>query len=270
MSTQRGKEQLSGAKAPSNIGGNVQGVSKKRDPNMEELYVLELKESRGGLEPVRFAIEIPTVSEETYEKVVKEVEATGYNFIAVIRPVSIQDLLAEDEQLVVEGQRKERRLGCASDPVFSSSAHVIRTLVSPEMEIAINPDKFKIEDSYSFLDPPSINGKKNMIKEEEARWKKQLPEDIRPFVGMYMVDPSTLSQLEDAYMDKNDGKFLLPDYFASTDIQTVPLNVADVGRYDPATMCSSKGMRFVLDWYRSEFRPTFAVSVVVLPRKLAV
>lgn len=199
--------------------------------------------------PESLADEIPAVSKETYKRILEAVEATGYNFIASIRPVSIDNLLVEDSQ------REPRRLGYVND------SRVMRTAVSPEMKVAINPNKFRIEGSNNL----STDKQKKEIKEEEARWKSQLPEDIRPFVSMRMVDPSAISQLEDAYMDRNKGKLLLPDWFARTDVQTVPGDVAVVGRGAPTYQ------RHVADWGRGLGRHfVFAVSVVVFPRELAV
>lgn len=81
--------------------------------------------------------------------------------------------------------------------------------------------------------------------------------------SMEMADPSTVSQIEDAYIDETGG-LLLPDYSVRTDIQTVPGLATDVGRSAPTVR------RFVGAWFRDIGRSdTFAASVVVLPRKLA-
>lgn len=199
--------------------------------------------------PESLTVEIPTVNKEAYRRILKEMEATGYDFIASIRPVSVGNLLVED------GQRKSKRLG------FVNDSAAMRNLVPSEMKVAINPDRFKIEGSSNL----STDAQKKKIKKEEARWKNRLPKDIRPFVSMRMVDLSTLSQLEDSYMDRNGGKLLLPDYYARTDVQTVPGDVALVGRRGPA------GRRLVVGWGRGRgVHGVFAVSVVVLPRESAV
>lgn len=192
---------------------------------------------------------IPAVNKETYKRILEAVEVTGYNFVAPIRPVSVNGLLMED------GQRKSKRLG------YVNESEVMRAVVPPEMKIVINPNKFRIKGSNNL----STEEQKKKIQQEETEWKDQLPEDIRPFVSMRMVDPSVLCQLEDAYMDKNEGKLLLPNWFARTDVHSVPGSVADVGRDDPTYR------RYVGDWYRGlGRRRVFAVSVVVLPRELAV
>lgn len=173
-----------------------------------------------GLEQIRYVIEIPEVSEELYARTREALEATGYTFVAAIRSVSIKDLLLEDEQREREG--KPRRLDYVND------SKTMRATVPPEIEVAINPSSVRIERSNCL----STNDQQARIREEEVRWKKQLLEDVRPYVSMRMVDPSTYSQLEDAYMDK-EGELLFPNYFARTDVQTVRGYVADVGRVDP-------------------------------------
>lgn len=203
-----------------------------------------------GLEPTRYAIEIPTVSEEIYMRTREAVEQAGYNFIVPIRSVSIEDLLAEDKQREKRGE--PRRLGYVKD------SKTMRATVPPEMEIAVNPTKVRIEGSNSL----STDRQKAMIRTEEARFKKQLPSEVMSFVSMLMVDPSTYSQLEDAYMDEI-GKLLFSNY-VRTDVQTVRGSVAIVGRYDLTHR------RHVDDWPQDHgYGVVFAVPVVVFPRKLA-
>lgn len=199
-------------------------------------------------EPIRFAVEIPTVSEEIYRRTREAVEQAGYSFIVPIRSISMQDLITEDEQ------RGSRRLGYVDD------SKRMRATVPPEMEVAINPARFRINGTNGL----PINEQKRRIKQEQAILRGQIPEDIRHLVNMGMVDPSTISQVEDKYMDKNNGALLLPDWFARTDVQTVQGNVAFVGRHGPNVR------RDVDDWDRGDGDGrVFAASVVVLPRKLA-
>lgn len=205
-----------------------------------------------GLEPIRFAIEIPIVGDEVYLKTCEAVRATGYTFFAAIRPVSMEDLIAEDRQR--EQEKNSRRLG------FVNDSKAMRATVPPEMEVAINLDRVRIDGSnyLSTDDQQAIN------KEEEATWKEQLPEDIRPFVSMHMMDPSTYSQLEDAYVDSKGG-LLLPNYFARTDVPTVSGRVAMIGHLD------SSRQRRVGEWDRNEGQYNiYFVPVVVLPRRLTV
>ncbi len=198
-------------------------------------------------EPISYAIEIPAVNEELYNRTREAVEKTSCNFIAAIRPLSIEGLIAEDTT------REQRRIG------YVNPSRTMRSAVPPEMEVAISPARFRIEGSNRL----STDAQKTIIEEEKVMWMEKLPEDVRSFVKVQMVDPSTLSQLEDAYMDAT-GKLLLPDFFARTDVQTVRGHVADVGRYAP-----SDG-RDVYDWDRDcGSDDVFAVFVVVLPRKLA-
>ncbi|MBI4080273.1 MAG: hypothetical protein HY430_00715 [Candidatus Levybacteria bacterium] len=202
-----------------------------------------------GLEPIEFAIDIPTVNEEVYLKTREAVEATGYRFVAAIRPVSIEDLIAEDSQREQEG--KPGRLGHVND------SRAMRAIVPPEMEVAINPASVRIEGS-NYL---STDDQIAKIQDAEDEWKELLPEDVRSLVSMRMVDPSTYSQLEDAYMDAREGQPLFPNYFARTDVPTFLGFVADVGRRGP------DNQRNVNDWYRdSDNRSVFAVPVVVLPQ----
>lgn len=211
------------------------GVSK-------EAFALRLK-------PRLFKIETPIVSEKVYVETRKAVEATGA-FITFIRSVSIEDLLEEDKK------REQRRF----EHNWVESSKTMRATVPPEMEVFINPKAVRIERSNSL----STNEQKTKIAEAQARLKDQLPEGVMPFVSLHMVDPSTYSQLEDAWMDAGNS-LLFPDYFARTDVQTVGGHVAGVGRAGPGYR------RCVVDWHRGHnVRHAFAVPVGVLPQKLAV
>lgn len=193
------------------------------------------------VEPILYAIDIPTVSAEVHAKVVEAVKKTGYTFTAPIRPISMKDLIDKDSR---------NRLGYVND------SKIMRATIPPEMEIAINPQKVRIERSNDL----SLDQQKEKIKQAEAQWMKGLPEDIRPFVSMRMVDPSTLSQLEDVYID-DTGKLLFPDFFARTDVETVPGEVASVGHDAPASR------RDVTSWVHYAGNASiFAMPVVVLPR----
>lgn len=128
------------------------------------------------------------------------------------------------------------------------------------MEVFISPNAVRIEDSNNL----STDRQKIKIAEAEARFKGQLPEGVRRFVSLHMVDPSTYSQLEDAWIDAGNG-LLLPDFFARTDVQSFGGFVAGVGRHVPSDR------RNVNDWSRGDgYRGVFAVPVGVLPRKLVI
>ena len=204
------------------------------------------------LKLIPFEIEIPTVSEEVYAETRKAVEtAIPGVFITSIRPVTMEDLLTEDGQRGERGQPK--RLGYVND------SKIMRAVFPPEMEVFINPNAVRIEGSNGL----STDQQKRKIMEEEARFKAKLPKAVRPFVSLLMVDPSTMSQVEDRYMDENNGALLFPDFFGRTDVQTVQDLVAYVGRYDPNCQ------RSVHEWYRGNgYGHVFAVPVGVLPRKL--
>lgn len=202
------------------------------------------------LNPIHYRIEIPEVSQEVYAETRKAVEATGA-FITTIRSVTMEDLLREDQEREQRGE--PRRLDHVGD------SETMRDTLPPEMEVFIDPKAVRIEGSNKL----STDQQKMKIAEEEAKFKAQLPEVIRPFVSMLMVDPSTLSQLEDAWMDAGNG-LLFPNYSARTNIQLSGGTVAVVGRYDsdlPRNVSlSSRDDGDVL---------VFAVPVGVLPHKLA-
>lgn len=105
-----------------------------------------------------------------------------------------------------------------------------------------------------------------MIREKEAALKGELPEEVRNFnvISMRMLNASGIAQLDFKYQQQT-GNSLLPDYFARTDDQTVPGYVASVGRVNPS-------YGFSVDaWLRGLGHvDIFAVSSVVLPRRLAV
>ncbi|GEM_PF-6427714 len=199
--------------------------------------------------PIAFNIEIPRVSEEDYAETRKAVEATGA-FIVPIRAVSIKDLLAED---LNRGQRRFNH-------GWVNASEIMRATVPPEMEVFIIPNVVRINGSNSLF----TDEQKTKIAGEAVRFKEKLPAAVRDFVGLHMVDPSTYSQLEDAWMDVGKG-LLFPDFFARTDVQTRAGFVARVGRQGP------NSARAVVAWHRG--RPgnihVFAVPVGVLPRKLA-
>lgn len=197
----------------------------------------------------QFGIEIPSVSEEVYAETRRAIEtATPGVFIAQIQPLSISDLLKIKKDSL-------RRLG------YVDTSKTMRNTVPPEMEVFVDPNNFRIKHS----DNLTTNAQKTRIAEVAAELKLRLPEAVRPYVDWYMVDPSTLSQLEDRYMDENNGALLLPNFFARTDIQTVRGSVAIVGRVDP------DDRREVHVWYRGHgYDFVFGVLVGVLPRKLTV
>lgn len=203
------------------------------------------------LKPMPFEIEIPEVSEAVYAETRKAVEATGA-FITSIRSLTMEDLLREDEEREKRGE--PRRLG------YVNSSETMRSTFPPKMEVFINPKAVRIEGSNNL----STDEQKKKITEAAASFKEQLPEGVRSFVDLHMVDPSTYSQLEDAWMDAGNG-LLFPDYFVRTDIQTdVGGSVARVGRGGPSYR------RHVRDWGRDDgLGDVFAVPVGVLPQKLA-
>lgn len=225
----------------------------ERDRLEAQIKATELARQALDRATSEFKIEIPAVNEELYNRTREAVEQAGYNFVVPIRSVSIADLLAEDKQRKQRGE--PRRL------VYVAPSKTMRATVPPEMEVAINPAKFKIEGS-NFL---STDEQKKRIKAVEVQLRAQVPQDIQYLVIMEMVDPSTISQIENMYRDEHNGAVLLRDWFARTDMETVQGRVAIVGRYSP----KGRGGRRVGGWRRDLGDDlVFAAAVVVLPRKL--
>lgn len=192
----------------------------------------------------RYSIDIPTVTPEVYAQVVESLEKVGITFKAPIREASMNELMKQDTK---------NRLGYVND------SKSMRATVPPAMEVAINPNQVRIEGSNNL----PTDDQKDMIAQYEVKIKQQLPEDIRNLISIIMADPSTDSQLEDAYMDET-GNLLFPNFFARTDVETVSGYVARVGRDGPADP------RNVVGWRRVHGAAyVFAVPVVVLPRVLA-
>ena len=187
--------------------------------------------------------EIQTVDKEVYRETRRAVEALGM-FIVPIRPLSIEDLLEEDKK------RVKRRLNDA----WVHSSRSMRTLVPPEMEVFIDPNVVRIKRSNK-----SINVQKQMIEDAEASFRLRLPEAVRRFVIMRMADPSTLSQIEDSYIDKKLGVLLFSDFFARTDVLTDGSRFAEVGRLN------HNNDRLIDGWNGDDGRGVFAVPVGVLP-----
>lgn len=197
---------------------------------------------------IPFEIEIPEVTEEIYAETRRAVAATGV-FITFIKPVTMQDLLAEEAKHYKKGE--PYRLG------YVNNSRTVLATVPPAMEVFIDPSAVRLEDS-NWLSTDAQIGK---IKEAEARFKNQLPEPVRPFVSLIMADPSTYSQLEDIWIDKRQ-ELLFSSFFARTDVRTMVGAVAVVGRYS-----SSAEERIVAGWARSfGYCDLFAAPVGVLPK----
>lgn len=205
-----------------------------------------------ALKPIPFGIEIPTVSEGVYAETRRAVEAAipGVFFVS-IRSVTMEDLLAEDKRREQRGKRG--RLG------FVHYSRNMRATLPPAMEAFIDPQAIRIKGSNSL----SIVARKAEIARVAESYRERLPEALRGNVVWHMPDPSTMSQLEDAWIDADRG-LLLPDYFAITNVKTVGNSAALVGREDP------RYLRSVVGWNRGDgLGLIFAVAVGVLPRKLA-
>lgn len=205
-----------------------------------------------ALKPIPFEIEIPSVSEEVYAATRRAVEtAIPGVFITPIRSVTMENLLAEDSQRKQRGE--SGRLG------YVNESKTMRVTLPPAMEVFIDPKAIRIEGSNSL----STDAQKAEIARVAASYRERLPEALRDNVDWHMVDPSTMSQLEDAWMDAGNEPFL-PNFFARTDVETVEGDVAHVGHRGPDRQ------RVVVDWRRVPgYDGVFAVAVGVLPQKLA-
>lgn len=191
------------------------------------------------------SFEIPTVSEEQYVKTHEALAKKGYTFVVAIEPLSIGQL--------VTGETSQR-FG------YVNPSEHMRAIVPLQMEVAINPKNLRIKNSNS----KSTDDQIKMIKDEEESLKGKLPQEIRDLISMHIQNASTLAQLDDKYQ-KETGKVLFTNWFGRTDDQTVPGDVADVGRGDPTFRLR------VSVWHRGNgVDGVFAVPVVVLPRKLVI
>ncbi len=203
----------------------------------------EIGRTGRDLQPV--SLEIPTVSEELYNKTREALAELGFTFITSIGSVSIGQL-ATDEVT-------SKRLG------YVNASEDMRSIVPPKIEVAIDPKHFRIDGSNYQPTDTQIR----IIQEHEAVLKGKLPEDVRDLISMLMPNASTLVQLDAAFQEQT-GNVLFTNWFARTDDKTVPGLVAGVGRRDPSHPLD------VYDWSRDYGNVNvFAASVVVLSRKLA-
>lgn len=253
MTLFRGKEGLS-AFGDHDLAQSQAGILEefqKRHPDMRDIpltgsipldQAADIKPSR-PLQSVN--LEIPTVSEKIYNKTREALAKEGFTHVVAIEPISTGQL-ATDEAT-------RDRFG------FVNSSENMRSVIPPQMEVAIDPKNVKIKNSNS----KSTDAQIEMTRDEEAKLKGKLPEDVRDLVSMPMHDPSTLSQADFDYQDKT-RKPLYPDFFVRTDTETVSGSVASVGRDGPSRRLDVGG------WGRGDGDDNvFAARVVVLPRKLA-
>jgi len=190
--------------------------------------------------------EIPTVSEALYTQTREALAKEGYTFVVGIKSVSIGQLAADEAT--------SRRFD-----YFNASEDVC-AIVPPQMEVAINPNKLRIKKSNS----KSTDTQIKKIQKEETTLKGKLPQEVRNFISMRMQNASVLMQADFKYQEET-GEVLFTNWFGRTDDEASPDLVINVGRADPTSRLS------VGAWVRGDgYGPLFAVSVVVLPRKLAV
>lgn len=191
--------------------------------------------------------EIRTVSEELYLKTREALAGEGLTFIVAINPESIDQL----------------RINKGTKSLFDyiNPSEKMRSNVPSQMELAIDPNNFRIEGSNNL----PTNDQFEKIREREAILKGKLPKDVGDVIGMLRPKHASILAQLDFEHQKRTGKVLFTNWFGRTDDQTVPGIVADVGRGDPTYRLG------VGDWVRGHGGGVvFAVSAVVLPRKLVV
>lgn len=200
-----------------------------------------------AIETPKSAFEIPTVSKELYEKTREALAKEGFTFVVEIKPASIDQLVTGTKRLLFG---------------YINPAREMRSNISPQIEVAIDPNNFRIEDSNNLSTDDQIE----KIKEREAILKGKLPKDVRDVISMLKPPKyaSILAQLDFEHQTRT-GRAFFTNWFGRTDDQVIPGSVAHVGRFGPTS-----GL-LVRDWARGDGRDyVFAVSAVVLPRQLAV
>lgn len=178
------------------------------------------------------SFEIPTVSEEVYKRTIEALAEEGINFRITIEPKSLGQLFEEENS-----REQGNRFG------YINSSTSLRAIVPPQMEVAIDPNNFKIGGSNNLS---TANQIKKILERERI-----LKDVLRTKAGdevanaisimpMIKGSSSVLSQLDFAYQDK-EGKLLFPDFHGRTDDQSVSGFVAHVGRAGPAGRLRVRG-----------------------------
>lgn len=187
--------------------------------------------------------DIPTVSEELYLKTREYLDIEGYNLVVRIKPVSIGQLATD--------RATRQRFGSVHP------SEKIRSIVPPQMEVAINPNNLRIIDSNN----KTTNDQIEMLRKEEVALKAKLPQEVRDLISIRLQNASVLAQVDDEYQ-RRTGTVLFTDWSGRTDDQTVPGDGITVGRNTPTS-----GLDVVV-WGRGvDFIDVFAVLMVVLPRR---
>lgn len=190
-------------------------------------------------------LEIRAANNALYIEARRALVIEGFTFVATIEPVSISQLIVNDAARSLFG--------------YVNPSEEMRRKTPLQMEVAINPNNFRIEDSNNLSTDDQIK----KIREQEAILKGKLPEDVRSVISV-LTPPkhvSILAQL-DFKRQRLTGNVLFTDWSGRADVPTsFPGDIARVGRSDPSRRLDIDGLG------RDERDPnTFAILIVVLPQ----
>ncbi|MEK7450403.1 MAG: hypothetical protein AAB662_00515 [Patescibacteria group bacterium] len=119
--------------------------------------------------------DIPAVSDKIYLRTREILARKGLRFVVAINPVSINRLVTDE--------------GVESSLGYMIDSEEMRSSVPPQIEVAINPGRFRIEGSNGL----STEDQFKKIKDQEAILRSKLPKDIR--AGISILRPRHASIL---------------------------------------------------------------------------
>lgn len=191
--------------------------------------------------PGTSAIEAFEVGERLYLETRMALSEVGYSFFMDIKPRSVERIMGDE------------KMGSRFDWVNDSET--MRAIVPPGMEVAINPNKLRIEISKS----KSIAAQMQALKTAEMTLKSQLPEKLRDLIIMSTLSASALAQLDLKFQDEM-GSLIFTNWYGLSDSRTGYGAPVSVGRDNP-----TEKLR-IGDWDENKIK-IFLVPAVVLPRK---
>ncbi len=206
--------------------------------------------------------QMPEVDETTYSRFKGELERQGYTFFVQIRPISVPELLKEDDQRAALGKERifeVNRVDPLVDPVDLSGE--MKTSIPPEIEIAISPGRAKILEGHGL----HADAQKKIIEEDERkRLADNMPEVLQGLVSVRMPTASEIVQVYMAYKEKY-GVSLFEGWFArAADKLSPEKGLARVGQYP-----TDKGMRVRGPDRKKGVNDVYPFAVVVMPTKAA-